>query len=546
MLKRLMVAFLITGAVLVSLHLYGQEETADVDALMKNFFAASTDKEKSHAISLIRFSGVDAADIEARLRKGRDYAKDVKTGWQVLYNECPDGVKRPYHLYVPEDYDPTKKYPVFYDLHGGVSRPSIVPIERLIPRRGLWGPLAKEKGFILLIPHGERAALWWNKTGTDNVLDQLDYVKHAYNVDENKAFLSGFSDGASGSYWMGLHRPTSWAGFVPLSGNMLVPRAGPYQCYPRNFLNRPIHATNGGRDSLYPAAIMKKLIDQMKELGIHIDWTDYPEAGHDMSYFKTEMPRVMEFVEKTSRTPLPSKIIWETADPEAGRCDWVQIDEIKDIGNNHEFKDVNLISPPGRLLLGVVIDQQYAGPGVRIQQVQKDSLAHKAGLTAGDVITKLDDTDVNNMNDLRSVLSGKKHGDKIEGDCKRGDEVKHFSGQFPEAKSEPAYRREKPAGLITVEVHGNTVDVKVRNVAKYTLLVSSEMFDLREPILVLTNGKEAYGSEAKRDLVFMLEQAARDNDRTTVYCAKIEITVPAKGAEDESKEQEEKPEEEGK
>ena len=547
--RKTLFAFLLAAVcsiILTSVFAQEKQDKVDVDGLLKNFFAASDEKAKSQAISLIRFAAVDVLDIEKRLRKGRDYSKEVKTGWQVLYNKCTDGEERPYHLYVPEDYDPTKKYPVFYDLHGGVATPQIYPVERIIPRRGLWGPLAKEKGFILIIPHGEKDALWWNKVGTDNVLAQLDHTKHNYNVDENKVFLSGFSDGASGSYWMAMNKPTKWAGFVPLSGNMLVGRMGPYQCYPRNMLNRPIHATNGGKDSLYPAAAMKKLIDPLKKLGVNIDWTDYPEAGHDMSYFKTEMPRVMDFVDKTSRKPNPGVVTWETSDPEAGRCDWVRIDEIKDVGNNADVEDLNLMTPPGRLILGVVIDQQYGGPGVRIQQVQKDSLADKAGLKDGDVITKLDEKDIAGFNELRQVLGAKKHGDKITGEYTRGGETKKFSGQFPEAKSQPAYRRTKTTGSIEAKVNGNMINVRVKNVAKYTLLVDREQFELKEPIVVKTNGEETFNGIVKPDLVFMLKQYARDNDRTMVYCAKIEITVPKKEKKDEPKEEKEEDAEEGK
>jgi hypothetical protein len=543
MAKRLLACCLLTAGIFLSFSLFAQEDEVDVDGLMKNFFAATEAKKKSQAISLIRFAGVDPVDIEKRLRTGREYSKDAKTVWQVLYNKCSDGEERAYHLYVPEDYDPEKQYAVFYDLHGGVSTPRPYSVERMKPRRGLWGTLAKEKGFIVIIPHGERKALWWNKLGTDNVLEQLDHVKRNYNVDENKVFISGFSDGASGAYWMALQRPTRCAGFVPLSGNMLVARMGPYQAYPRNMLNRPIHATNGGRDSLYPSAAMKKLIDPIKKLGVDIDWTDYPEAQHRLTdYIETEMPRVMDFVKKTSRNPRPSTVVWETADTEVGRCDWVIIDKIEDVGNNADIKDFNLMTTP-RLIVGIRIDQNFAGTGVRVQEVVKDSVAAKAGLKAGDVITKLDDTDVEGYNDLRKVLGAKKHGDKIKGEYKRGDQTHEFSGQFPEAKPKAVFPRKKTTGSIEVKVKGNRIDVRVKHVAKYTLLIDSKMFSLDEPVQVLTNGAETFNAKVKPDLVFMLKQAAQDNDRTAVYCAKIEIKVPAKEAKDESKEEDKEKEE---
>jgi len=537
MLKRYATALLAALLVFTAFSVFAQEEVVDVDGLMKNFFAASTDEEKSKAVSLLRFSGIDAAKIESRLKKGRAYEKEVATGWQVLENKCTDGKERPYHLYVPEDYDPDHKYPLLYDLHGGISRPSIVPVEMLKSRYQLWGPSAKEKDFLLIIPHGEGSATWWSKVGSDNILQQLDYVKRHYNVDENKVFLSGFSDGGSGSYWMAFHRPTAFAGFIPLSGNMVVPRAGPYQCYPKNLGNRPIHATNGGRDSLYPSATMKQYVEKLNKAGADIDWKDYPEAGHDLGYMGEEIPRCLEFIGKTARDPKYGKIHWRTADTEAGRCDWVVINEIKDVGNNANLKLHNLTSAPGRLILGVVIDQSYQGNGVRIQQVQKGSVANGAGLSGGDIITKLDDTDIGGITDLQKVLRGKKHGDTIKGEYERGGQTGKFNGSFPEFKSEVAFKREKTTAAIEVKADGNKVDVKAMNVARFTLLINSDMFNIDEPVIVTLNGKEVGGAKVERDMVFMLERCAEDNDREMVYCAKIEVEVPSKEKQDKEEEE---------
>jgi len=73
---------------------------------------------------------------------------------------------------------------------------------------------------------------------------------------------------------------------------------------------------------------------------------------------------------------------------------------------------------------------------------------------------------------------------------------------------------------------GNRIDVTVRNVARYTLFISSEQFDLNRPIVVVTNGVETFSEVVEPDVRFMLEQAAKDDDRRAVYEAKIEVAVP--------------------
>ncbi len=514
-------------------------DDAKLDALMEKFFAAEGGDEVKSAIKAIMAGGFKAADIEKKLEKGREYSDDAPTGWKVYQNKCTDGRSRNYHLYIPEDYDPKKKYPVFYDLHGGVSGGPF-SIQRITPRRTLWGPIAKKNSYIFLIPHGDGQAIWWSKLGTDNIIEQLDYVKRNYNVDENKVFLTGFSDGSSGCYWVSLHRPTYFAGLIPLSGAIGVSKHGPYQCYPRNMLNRPLHATNGGQDGLYPSKGVKPTINILKKFGVDIDWTDYPDAGHDMSYFKVEKPRVVRFMKKTVRDPNRKHVVLETASLDVGRCDWVRIDEIKDVGNNEKFKDFNLWSSPGRVRVGVVIDQQFAGPGVRINQVQSGSVAAKMGIQSGDVITEIDGGKIADFSALRAVLGKKTYGDKIKIKIKRGNRSKNMKGRFPKFKKEKYFRRTKPSGIVDATVKGNTVTVKVKNVAKYTLFIRRGMFNLDAPIVVRTNGGETFNAKVQPDVEFMLKQAAQDNDRAMVYISKIEIKVPVEKKEEDS--EEEKPE----
>ena len=89
----------------------------------------------------------------------------------------------------------------------------------------------------------------------------------------------------------------------------------------------------------------------------------------------------------------------------------------------------------------------------------------------------------------------------------------------------PLFKRTGPAGRIDVKAMGNRVDVTVRSVARYTLLIRREMFDLDLPIQLFTNGAESFNALVKPDLDFMLEQAGEDDDRSAVYTAKIEIQV---------------------
>jgi hypothetical protein len=363
-----------------------------------------------------------------------------------------------------------------------------------------------------------------------NILGQLAAVKRRYNIDEDRVFVGGFSDGGSGALVMGLYYPTPWAGLLALSGSITVGVLAPDEAFPANLSNRPVHAANGGIDPLYPSALQKIFIDQLREQGARITWTDYPASGHDGSYMEQEDPKANQFVLKTARDPGRKHLAWETTNPKVGRCDWVRIDEVRDVGNNRGPEPSNLILV-GPTQFPIAPDMAFAGPGLRIKQGVPGTLSQAAGLKPEDVLTRLNGVEIKTLADymkvaLTQVLVMKK-GDTIRGEYRRGDKIQSFSVQVPELPRVPLFKRTGPAGRLEVKASGNRIDVTARGVARYTLLIRREMFDLDRPIQVFTNGAESFNARVKPDLAFMLEQAAEDDDRSAVPCAKIEVQVAA-------------------
>jgi hypothetical protein len=69
------------------------------------------------------------------------------------------------------------------------------------------------------------------------------------------------------------------------------------------------------------------------------------------------------------------------------------------------------------------------------------------------------------------------------------------------------------------------VEVKARHVAKYTLFVSRDLFDMDAPLEVITNGKRSFRGHVAPDTRFMILQAAEDDDRSMVFWGKVTIDV---------------------
>ncbi len=63
--------------------------------------------------------------------------------------------------------------------------------------------------------------------------------------------------------------------------------------------------------------------------------------------------------------------------------------------------------------LGIMVDFQHRGEGVRIATVQPEYGAAEAGLCAGDLILNVNDRDISGLQELKNALNGKRPGDKV-------------------------------------------------------------------------------------------------------------------------------------
>lgn len=76
---------------------------------------------------------------------------------------------------------------------------------------------------------------------------------------------------------------------------------------------------------------------------------------------------------------------------------------------------------------------------------------------------------------------------------------------------------------IELERSGNTVSVRSFDVRRYTLLISPEDFDLARPVVVETNGRTSFRAVISPSVAMLLKWAARDEDRTRLFAAELEI-----------------------
>ena len=69
------------------------------------------------------------------------------------------------------------------------------------------------------------------------------------------------------------------------------------------------------------------------------------------------------------------------------------------------------------------------------------------------------------------------------------------------------------------------VEASTEGVRAFTVLLSPSVFDFRRPIRVVANGRPVFDGLVEPSVATMLKWAARDNDRTMLFGAELNIDL---------------------
>ncbi|CAN0370631.1 unnamed protein product, partial [Phaeothamnion confervicola] len=177
-----------------------------------------------------------------------------------------------YAIYVPENYTPSRAWPVVVCLHGAYGHGH----EYL----WTWLRVARSHGCIVLAPKS-RGPTW---SLLDPALDigsiraMLAAVGERYCIDAARTYLSGLSDGGSFAYVMALSCPSLIAGVAPVAG-VLHPIADRL-LRAKQGVEVPLLVVHGARDFIFDVRTVRANCALLEQLGYRITYIELPEWGH--------------------------------------------------------------------------------------------------------------------------------------------------------------------------------------------------------------------------------------------------------------------------
>lgn len=221
-----------------------------------------------------------------------------------------------YALYVPESYTAQHVYPLVVCLHGAGFGG-----ETYLDR---WQPRLKD-GFLLACPTINDAA-WWTKDAEDLVVAVVAEVSRKYWIDPDRIFLTGMSNGGTGTFLVGLNHADRFAALVPMAS--ALPRA----LYPllENARATRFYIIHGARDEVMPVRYSRELVSYLQENGFQVVYREH-EKEHPMAgghfFPKEELPDLVEWLSVRHRLPVPRALTAVRDRDHTGQLYWVRIDE---------------------------------------------------------------------------------------------------------------------------------------------------------------------------------------------------------------------------
>ncbi len=526
------IALLLAGLVVAAAAPAWAQEEPDITDLMREVRIAPLPAREA-AVQAVLAAKPSTDEVEVVLMSGVQLLK-ADAGWSRHDATDSEGVSRPYHLYIPQRVSRSNDAsPLLVHMHGGVSRPAFTTAEEFTARGSMWKDLADRHGIVLAFPLGRRDCVWWTDAGSRHVLATIRDAKRRAPIADDAVFGTGFSDGASGAYYFAMTMPDPWAGLLPLNGHPAVASgASGKQLYPQNAALTYLFCCHTADDSLYPGKSVMPHWQTFLEHGTHMRTVMYPTGDHSPSYFGEQGPVMASFIAELKRDDVMPLVEWHTAHLETGAARWVRITKLGAApGQSPAWPGVNVLSTMGRVRLGVVVDQDYRGGGVKIEQVRAGTTAAQMGLKDGDTLLSFDGEQMLNLGSLRNALRNKRHGERLSVVVEREGVDKQFelSGEIAPFTPKPTYARALPQASIRVEAIGNEVRVKTHHVQAFQLEIRPNLFDLDEPLEIMVNGVLARTVTVTADLETLVRGYAEraDGGRLTLAVLEFDLTKRA-------------------
>lgn len=226
----------------------------------------------------VRLSAEEAAKIAAQPKARDRYEARSFTDSKNYMVE--------YQLFVPENYDPKKKYPLVVFHHGGGDNVMKNPGGEVL---GEWilPEAQKDNPCFIVAPQfpdkGSKSVIDGTFTMRGHIQtfhEALDGLEKEFSIDTNREYVTGLSFGGECTWISLVVRPDRFAAAVPICGTGAY---GDVTVEERSekVAHVPVWVFHGDADDVVPVDVSRDIVKALKDAGGNPKYTEYPGVNHN-------------------------------------------------------------------------------------------------------------------------------------------------------------------------------------------------------------------------------------------------------------------------
>jgi predicted peptidase len=188
------------------------------------------------------------------------------------------GTRTTYRLFKPQSLEPP--LPVILFLHGaGESgrdglRQTTVGIGPAINEDPARFPA------LVVFPQASRG-YGWRDFNLDAAIAALDDVVTAYEVDDDRVYVTGISMGGYGTWALALAQPHRFAALVPVCGGLDFAAGVTIPDAASRLAQLPQWVFHGAADEIIPVNESRAMVDALRTAGANVTYTEYEGVRHN-------------------------------------------------------------------------------------------------------------------------------------------------------------------------------------------------------------------------------------------------------------------------
>ena len=209
-----------------------------------------------------------------------------------------DGSEYRYQVYVPREFQSTTKWPVILSLHGGGEYGSDGIRQTSIGLASVIRRFPERVPAIVVFPQAHADGKpGWHGAGGRAALAALDSAIVEFSGDRSRIYLTGYSAGGNGSWYLASQHPERFAAVVVVCGfasefrgtttGILYPslatttHADPFAAVAHRVARLPVWMFHGDADKIVPVTESRGMFSALEAAGANVQYTELPGVAHD-------------------------------------------------------------------------------------------------------------------------------------------------------------------------------------------------------------------------------------------------------------------------